>query len=65
LEEKLRALELLAPDRLQCILEQSPECTVRIREALTHIFGLSGEEIRSARIMKVSSRNVEGEGDAL
>jgi radical SAM family uncharacterized protein/radical SAM-linked protein len=65
LEEKLRALELLAPDRLQCILEQSPQCTVRIREALTHIFGLSGEEIRSARIMKVSSRNVEGEGDAL
>jgi radical SAM family uncharacterized protein/radical SAM-linked protein len=65
LEEKLRALDLLAPDRLRCILEQSPECTVRIREALAHIFGLSGEEILTARIMKVSSRNLEGEGDAL
>jgi radical SAM-linked protein len=65
LEEKLRAMELLGPDRLRCILEQGPECTVRIREALAHIFGLSGEEVLAARITKVSSRNLEGEQDAL
>jgi hypothetical protein len=65
LEEKLRSLDLLAPDRLRCILEQTPGCAVRVREALAHIFGLSGEEVLTARIMKISSRNLEGEGDAL
>jgi len=65
LEAKLRSLDLLAPDRLRCILEQTPGCAVRVREALAHIFGLSGEEVLTARIMKISSRNLEEEGDAL
>jgi hypothetical protein len=65
LKEKLKALDLLGPDRLRCILEQDPGCTVRIREALAHIFGLSAEDILTARITKVSSRNLEGEEDAL
>jgi len=65
LEEKLRALDRLAPDRLRFALEQTGECTIRVRELLAHLFGISGEELLTARILKVSCKQVEGQGDGL
>ncbi|HVO82978.1 MAG TPA: TIGR03960 family B12-binding radical SAM protein [Syntrophobacteria bacterium] len=65
LEEKLKALDRLGPDRLRCALEQTGACTIRVRELLAHLFGISGEELLAARILKVSSNEVEGEGDGL
>jgi hypothetical protein len=61
LEEKLRALERLAPDRLRCALEQTGECTIRVRELLAHLFGLAGEELLTTRILKVSTQDSEGQ----
>jgi radical SAM family uncharacterized protein/radical SAM-linked protein len=65
LEEKLKALDRLGPDRLRCALEQTGGCTIRIRELLAHLFGISGEELLAARILKVSSKELEGQGDGL
>lgn len=60
LEEKLRTLGRLAPNRLCCTLEQTGGCTIRIRDLLAHLFGLSGDELLTARIVKVSSQELEG-----
>lgn len=65
LEEKLKALNRLAPDRLRCALEQTGGCTIRVRELLAHLFGVSGEELLTTRILKVSSRDSEGQKDGL
>jgi hypothetical protein len=65
LEEKLNALDRLGPDRLRCALEQTGGCTIRIRELLAHLFGISGEELLTARILKISSKELEGQGDGL
>jgi radical SAM family uncharacterized protein/radical SAM-linked protein len=62
---KLKRLERLAPDRIRCTLEQTAGCTIRVRELLTHLFGISGEELLTARILKVSSKELEGQGDGL
>ena len=65
LEEKLKALDRLAPDRLRFAVEQTGGCTIRVRELLAHLFGISGEELLTARILKVSSKELEGQGDGL
>jgi radical SAM family uncharacterized protein/radical SAM-linked protein len=65
LEEKLKALDRLGPDRLRFALEQAGGCTIRVRELLAHLFGISGEELLTARILKVSSKELEGQGDGL
>jgi len=65
LEEKLKALDRLAPDRLRCALEQTGGCTIRVRELLAHIFGVSGEELLTTRILKVSSQDSEEQKDGL
>jgi len=65
LEKKLKALDRLAPDRLRCALEQTGGCTIRVRELLAHLFGVSGEELLTTRILKVSSQDSEGLKDGL
>jgi radical SAM family uncharacterized protein/radical SAM-linked protein len=65
LEEKLKALDRLAPDRIRCALEQTAGCTIRIRDLLAHLFGISEEKLLTTRILKVSSQNSEGQKDGL
>jgi hypothetical protein len=65
LEGKLKALERLAPDRLRCALEQTGGRTIRVRELLAHLFGISGEDLLTARILKISSKELEGQEDGL
>jgi radical SAM-linked protein len=65
LEGKLKALKRLAPDRLHCVVEQSGGCTIRVRELLAHLFGFSGAELLTTRILKVSSQDSEGQKDGL
>ena len=60
LDEKLKSLDRLAPNRLRCALEQSEGCIIRVRELLAHLFGISGEELLAARILKVSAKEREG-----
>jgi radical SAM-linked protein len=60
LEDRLRGLESLNPQRIRLTLTQDANGNIRIRDLLTHIFELPEQKVLDARIIKVSSELTEG-----
>ncbi|MFP3869569.1 MAG: TIGR03960 family B12-binding radical SAM protein [Syntrophobacteria bacterium] len=60
LEKRLLALEDLEPEKIRFTLLQGVNGTIRVRELLAHIFGLSKQQILKARIVKVACQPMEG-----
>ena len=60
LTERLLSLESLDSQRIRLTITQGENGTIRVRDLLMHIFGLSKEAILDARIVKISSEAKEG-----
>ena len=60
LVDRVLGLESLDPHRIRLTLTQDAGGNIRIRDLLTHIFGLPEQKVLDARIIKVSSELTEG-----
>jgi hypothetical protein len=60
LTERLLSLESLDSQSIRLTITQGENGTIRVRDLLMHIFGLSKEEILDTRIVKISSEAREG-----
>ena len=60
LTERLLSLESLDSQSIRLTITQGENGTIRVRDLLMHIFGLSKEAILDTRIVKISSKGREG-----
>jgi radical SAM-linked protein len=60
LEDRLLGLESLDPSRIRLTVTQDATGNIRIRDLLTHLFGLPEQKVLAARIIKISAELTEG-----
>ncbi|MGD8436887.1 MAG: TIGR03936 family radical SAM-associated protein, partial [Syntrophobacterales bacterium] len=60
LEDRLLSLESLDPRRIRLTFTQDAKGNIRVRDLLTHLFGLPEQKVLDARIIKISSEFTEG-----
>ena len=56
LEKRLLEFQVLAPERIRFTLVQTEDGNIRVRDLLAHVFEMSEEEVREARIVKIGSK---------